>query len=68
MIHKKQNKMKCFLLTFLILLINKNILINSEYYTSIYKMSFLMDTEQKLVEKFESFIKKNEQKLMFLKQ
>lgn len=68
MLYVKINKIKWFLLTFLILLINKSILINAEYYSSIHKMGLLMDTEQTILGNFESFIKKNEYKLQFLKE
>lgn len=60
--------MKCFLLIFFILIINNEIFLKAEYFSSIYKMSFLLDNELKILKKFENFIKRNENKLEFLKE
>ncbi|XP_037812171.1 prolyl 4-hydroxylase subunit alpha-1-like [Lucilia sericata] len=57
-----------WLLIKVILITCNQILINAEYYSSVHKMSTLMDTELKFLDNMEIFIKKNENKLEFLKE
>ncbi|XP_046806527.1 prolyl 4-hydroxylase subunit alpha-1-like [Lucilia cuprina] len=62
------NNMKWFLIKVILLTCNNLILINAEYYSSVHKMSTLMDTELKILDNMEIFIRKNEDKLEFLKE
>ncbi|XP_037812162.1 prolyl 4-hydroxylase subunit alpha-2-like [Lucilia sericata] len=59
--------MKWFLIKVFLIICNQ-VLINGEYYSSAYKMSTLMDAELKILDNMEIFIRKNENKLKFLKE
>ncbi|KAI8119596.1 Prolyl 4-hydroxylase subunit alpha-2 [Lucilia cuprina] len=50
------------------LIITNEILINAEYYSSVHKMSALMNAELQILNNMETFIRKNENKLEFLKE
>ncbi|XP_037812178.1 prolyl 4-hydroxylase subunit alpha-2-like [Lucilia sericata] len=60
--------MKWLLVQVLLLIISNEILIKAEYYSSVHKMSSLMNAELQILNNMETFIRKNEIKLQFLKE
>ena len=62
--------MKWFLLQILLIIYGQVMLmvVKAEYYSSVFKMSQLMDAELNILEQMETFIRKNEFKLKYLKE
>ena len=62
--------MNWFLLKILLIIYGQLMVmvVNAEYYTSVFKMSQLMDAELNILQQMETFIRKNEYKLKYLKE